>query len=177
MSLSSSGLKSAMISAVRNKTEGTQAMDALGDAISKYLNDNNAVTFAWVGVGPPPASAPDPVVVCQGKVSVVAVKLTQSKSKEPSVAQAKLGLDIVAGVSKGTFTTDSSAGFSCGSGSLALAPTIAALSINITGPSMDEAYNQIAGQVVSWFKGLKPTAPLSGAHGSFTGTATLTAIS
>lgn len=177
MSLSSSDLCDAMMASVDKKTAGTEAMDALGKAISDYLNSNNEVTFAWSGYLPPPASTKDPATSCKGSITGVAIALTQSKKTSASEAQSALSKDIIAGVEKATYTTDSASGFLCSSGPIKGAGKLSTLSLSITGPSMKEAYTQMASQIVDWFKSIKPTTALAGTHGSYAGTATFTSVS
>lgn len=173
MPVVSADLKGKMLDATKGKTDNMASLSALGKAIGDYLNANNKITFAWVGVDP--LGKPDPVTTCTGVISGMTVTLTPSMTGEKSVAQLKMSTEVKAGVALGTYTTDN--GFSCGVGAMASAPTLSALNLNITGPERDAAYDQMASQIVSWFKALIPTIQVSGSHGSFVGAATPTAIS
>lgn len=166
MSLSASALKSKMVSAVSGKTEGDQAMVALGTAIGDYINANAEVEFSWVAFMPPPPSTKDPASTCKGKISGVKITLTQCGSSEYSVAMSKLASDIMMGVALGKYTTDASTGFVCSYGSLATAAL--GLSVAISGKDQDEAFSKLAGNIIDWITGLVPSIPVMGIHGAFT---------
>lgn len=173
MPVVAANLKNKMLDATKGKTDNVASLSALGTAIGDYLNANNKITFAWVGVDP--VGKPDPVTTCTGVISGMVVTLTPSMTKEKAVAMLKLSTEVKTGVALGTYTTNN--GFACGVGAMASAPTLATLSLDITGPERDDAYDQMASQIVDWFKKLIPTIPVSGAHGAFVGAATPTAIS
>lgn len=171
MALIPSALASDMKSSTLNAPDSHIALMALSNSISSYIMNNAQVMFAWVGIGPPPTSAPDPAVVATGKISGVVINITPSMATTQAQALPMLALQIRTGVSSGIYTVDSP--WSCSPGSLIAIPP---LTISITGTNRDAAFLMFATQICTWIQGFIPPIPCSGTHAAFTGVATPTAI-
>lgn len=171
MALIPSALANDMKKATLNAPDSHIALMKLSNAISSYIMDNAQVMFAWVGVGPPPAAAPDPAVVATGKISGIVINISPSMATAQAPALLALATQIRLGVSVGIYTVDSP--WSCSPGSMIAIPP---LSLSISGTSRDAAFLQFATQICTWIKSFVPPIPCSGAHAAFTGVATPTAI-
>lgn len=159
MSLSISGLKSAMMSATLNKTSASSALTALGNAIADYIVANAEIAFSWNGIYD---GSPDPVTSTTGEITSCTITLTASGKDNQSEAITYLENEIVAGVTAAMFTVTAS-GFSVSS----LALGITGLSLDISGSNRDNAFNDFAEQIIDWITSYVNATPLLGSHGTY----------
>ena len=174
MALSASGLKDNIKIATEGQTVAATAMTALGQAISKYINDNAVVAFSWIAALPYTPFTTDTNTTPTGTIQGVAITLTPSMSTTQAGAFDILKTQIIAGFSIGTYTIT---GFSVSPGSLVSCPGLSSLTFNVSGYDRDVALLQLATNVISWVTSQVPTAPCAGADGSYVGSGTVTSIS
>jgi len=161
-----------MMDSTLNQTSAPVAMKKLGDAIAKHIMDNAIVNFAWVGVGPPPASLPDPVTVAVGKISGVVITLTPSFATSAPAAMAHLANEIRVGVMAGLYMPD--APWATSPGNLGTIPIL--VLTPAMSSSREACFIHMATEIITWITSYVPSAPCAGTNGAFVGVATPTGI-
>ncbi len=175
MALVSSALKSDMLAATLDKDPAAAAMIDLGTAIADYIKANALVNFAWIATNPGPPPVPDPVVTATGEIVTLSFSLTPSGATEQPAAITALQGELIIGMTAALYNITQS-GFSTSPGAMASSPSLATLSISLSGDDRDIAFQQLADNIVTWVKAQVPTAPCAGSHGAFIGAGTVVTI-
>jgi hypothetical protein len=174
MALVKENLTTEMINAVSAIPDGgAVAMQALGDAIVKYLCDNTTTIYAWVGVNPKGDS--DPVTTFNAELQSSGVPFTTVPADFNSfISSLALYLNTAIIIqAPSDFTIPP---LNMGTGTFT-AEQLGELSDNKDADkAQKEAFGKIAqGIIDGWRSYFMPST--GGSHSAFTGNATLTAVS
>lgn len=146
----------------QNEKDNPRHLSIMADAIKSYLEAHLVITFSWTGVQPP--STPDPVTSFQATVSFSAFDLSAAGTL------VGLGTKLKAAVLAGTIVYP--AGFLLSAASF--------LNLSLTLPSSESPENAIMDSIVtplcSWITTLVNSTPVTGTHGSYSGSGVMTAI-
>ena len=164
MSLSVNDFKNVMMDSTNGATDGVAALLDLGTAIANYLKDNAIIDFSWNGINPGPPTVIDPVIVTTGEIISLAIVLTQSLATTAEDAMNFMANEITNGLKLGMFNITAT-GFSC---TPVLMSDIPPLALSPGGDSREEAYSNIAEQIIDWITGYSPAGIILGSHGAFT---------
>ena len=152
--------------------DSASAFKQLGDTLSDYVKQKAIVNFSWAAVGPPPASAPDPIITATGKIINFDLKLTPAFTPDPISAFALMSLQFQVGWALATYNITLPT-FTTTPGVVGVAlPLI----ISIAAPDKITAMNLLASQFITWITSHTPLATVSGTNGIFTGAGTVASI-
>jgi hypothetical protein len=140
-----------------------QHMAVMAATMQTYFEDNVVITYAWSGVNPSGSS--DPIRSFTSTVKFTAWDLDAPMSLSGLTAK------LIAAVATGTIAHP--AGFTLPKGSFASRP----LTLPANADTAQCLMKCIIEPVCAWIVTLVNTAAISGSHGAFTGTATMSGIS
>jgi len=160
MSLSASGMKDAIIDALRSGADTAAAANKkFGDAILKNICDTISITYSWNASNP--SGTKDPVVSFQGAVS-------GGGTLTPSASFPEMLVKLAALIKGLTISPPSGFGVS-----LAFNPAGVLTVVMSKETTQDTAMDHFCAQIVASLKSSFPNpAPASGSHGAFTGATT-----
>lgn len=172
MGININGLANAMKLATYGIENVETALTNLGNGIATYLINNAELNFSWHGEKvnpiPPPPTLVDPVVIANGGIVSLTIHLTASHATSVQTALDQLANEIRAGVMAGTYNiTD--AGFSTIPLPMSDIPLLSLNPSNASGENgRNDAFAFLANEIITWFTGYTPAAPVLGSHGDFT---------
>ena len=169
MALVASALAQAIVDALKDIDDPSQAGPKFGKAVSDYIKDNAMVMYTWAGVNPS-SGAPDPVTMIQPVVQAPTAPWSMPQGATvPAAAMAALGTALSSYLT--TMMLDpSAAGFT-----LSPMNIIAVIVLSPSGAdNQQDAMMTLAGDIIG---GLSVTPAASGTHAAFTGAASGGSIS
>ncbi len=179
MALIKDDLKIKMIDAASGGEDKNEIFDKIGTAVQDYVIENTEILFSWIALGPPPASAPDPMVVAKGGFDMLEIKFDTFKASEFETGDDAFNViaqDLILSFTTATYNV-TDAGFSTAPQVFGSSPNIANLQLAPEGGNKDAAFGIWADKIITYIKSQVLTVPCAGSHGAFTGTATVTTIS
>ena len=168
MALSVSGLQQAMMdSTYMLAISAANSLTPLGNAIANYIVTNAELLFSWSDNAPATLPATGNIITCT-------ITLTPSFAGVPVNGLVWLATEIVAGIRLGTINI-TQGGWSTTPAIMSDCPDF---TLTIDGTlSRDNAYDQIATQIVSQITAYHPGIPVTGNRGSYSGATTFCTIS
>lgn len=168
MALSAQSMANAIIKAMdREKPRTAEAANkTLGDAILKNICDTIEVTYFWAGVGPPPASASDPVTMFQATVSGGGTLRPPGQQNPNPLSETMLNLSTLI---KG-LTITAPAPFALSPLMFNPLGAIEAAMNNET--TMEDAMQNLCTRIVASMQTFINPQPVAGSHATFSGATT-----
>lgn len=144
-----------------------RANEVFYDALCEYVENNAIVLYAWAGTNALGAS--DPVTVISAKIKTTG-SLSPNYLENPESALSQFNLDL--NTQAKLWQVEWPEGFE-----LLSAFELPEIEITLSkATSMEDAWRSVCSEIVDGITGTKATASVTGIHGAYSGTATITSI-
>lgn len=189
MALDKTEMANAIVEKMGELSDDSTPVEAMGkfsDACQEYLEGNTEITFSWAGIGPPPASTPDPVTSYEAEIAWTVFPLVNPAGTTPEQALSLFSVNIEAVLITGIVTPALSADGVLIVPPFVTTPTVllgTGSSINLTTSekesqqdAMEAICDQIIGDITTGIKSMINPTPVTGTHGTYSGSGVMTLI-